>query len=170
MKYFSAKAVLILCATAFAAPCQGWSLEVPKAAAVLELTGSIEKKNRNNMAVFDIEMLESLGLQTTITTTPWDKGQVQFEGVLLSKLLDLVKAQGRTIKVIALNDYTSIVPVDDVRKYSIILALKRNGEYMPVRDKGPLFIVYPFDSHPELKSQVYYARSVWQVRRLEIQR
>jgi hypothetical protein len=58
--------------------------------------------------------------------------------------------------------------MEDVRKYNVILALKRDGEYMPVRDKGPLFIVYPFDSDPELKNRVYYGRSVWQVARLEI--
>lgn len=39
---------------------------------------------------------------------------------------------------------------------------------MPVRDKGPLFIVYPYDSNPEIKSQTYYTRSVWQVARLEV--
>ncbi|MCC2664519.1 MAG: oxidoreductase, partial [Geminicoccaceae bacterium] len=45
--------------------------------------------------------------------------------------------------------------------YPVILALKRDGAYMPVRDKGPLFIVYPYDSSPELKHQNYYSRSAW---------
>jgi hypothetical protein len=66
----------------------------------------------------------------------------------------------------ALNDYTTEIPVDDFTKYNVILALKRDGEYMPVRDKGPLFIVYPYDSDPELRSQKYYSRSAWQVARL----
>ena len=44
----------------------------------------------------------------------------------------------------------------------MILALKRDGEYMTVR-AGPIFIVYPFDSNPDLKVQKYYSRSVWQV-------
>jgi hypothetical protein len=50
----------------------------------------------------------------------------------------------------------------------VLLALKRNGEYMPVRDKGPLFIVYPFDSRPELKHQRFYSRSAWQLARLDV--
>jgi hypothetical protein len=50
----------------------------------------------------------------------------------------------------------------------VILALKRNGEYMPVRDKGPLFVIYPFDSKPELKTQTYYGRSVWQVAKIVV--
>ena len=39
---------------------------------------------------------------------------------------------------------------------------------MPVRDKGPLFIVYPFDSDPALKSRTFYGRSVWQVAKLVV--
>jgi hypothetical protein len=37
---------------------------------------------------------------------------------------------------------------------------------MPVRDKGPLFIVYPYDSDTRLQSQTYYSRSAWQVCKL----
>ena len=43
-----------------------------------------------------------------------------------------------------------------------------DGAYMPVRDKGPLFIVYPYDSDPALKHQVYYSRSAWQVARMVV--
>ena len=70
--------------------------------------------------------------------------------------------------MVALNDYASSIPISDFAAHGVILALKRDGQYMPVRDKGPLFIIYPYDSSPELKSQMYYARSVWQVKRLEV--
>ena len=46
--------------------------------------------------------------------------------------------------------------------------LKRDGEYMTSRDKGPLFIVYPYDSNPDLKNQKFYSRSVWQVAKIEV--
>ena len=39
---------------------------------------------------------------------------------------------------------------------------------MPVTDKGPLFIVYPFDSNPELKHQLFYSRSAWQLNRIVV--
>jgi hypothetical protein len=72
------------------------------------------------------------------------------------------------VKALALNDYVTQIPMEDFAKFGVILALKRDGEYMPVRDKGPLFIVYPYDSRPELKSQTYYGRSAWQLKRLEV--
>ena len=84
----------------------------------------------------------------------------------MSKLLDLVGATGTTVTALALNDYKTDIPLDDFRKYPALLATKRDGAYMPVKDKGPLFIVYPYDSDITLKHQVYYARSAWQVARL----
>jgi hypothetical protein len=108
-------------------------------------------------------------METIVTTTPWYSGKVRFDGVSLSKLMDLVGARGKTAKVIALNDYTTMVPLDDFRKFPVILALKLNGEYMHIRDKGPLFIVYPYDSSPELQNQVYYSRSAWQVSKIIIE-
>jgi hypothetical protein len=86
----------------------------------------------------------------------------------LKKLLDVLEAHGETLVAVALNDYTTEIPITDAAKYKPILALKRNGEYMAVRDKGPIFIVYNYDGDPELKSQKYYSRSAWQVTRIEI--
>ena len=80
-------------------------------------------------------------METIVTTTPWYSGKVRFDGVSLSKLMDLVGAKGKSARVLALNDYTTIVPIDDFHKFPVILALKMNGEYMRIRDKGPLFIV-----------------------------
>jgi hypothetical protein len=40
---------------------------------------------------------------------------------------------------------------------------------MPVSDKGPFFIIYPFDSFEELKNELYYSRSAWQVRSITIE-
>jgi hypothetical protein len=50
----------------------------------------------------------------------------------------------------------------------VLLATKRDGNYMPVRDKGPLFIVYNYDSNGELQHQRFYSRSVWQVARMVV--
>ena len=104
-----------------------------------------------------------------LTTTPWYSGKVRFDGVSLNKLMDLVGAKGKSARVLALNDYTTIVPIDDFDKFPVILALKMNGEYMRIRDKGPLFIVYPYDSSPELQNQIYYSRSAWQVSKIIIE-
>ena len=40
---------------------------------------------------------------------------------------------------------------------------------MSVRDKGPLFIIYPFDESEDLRSERYYSRSAWQLKHLEVE-
>ena len=58
--------------------------------------------------------------------------------------------------------------VGDFARHNVLLALKRNGLYMPIRDKGPLFIVYPYDSDPQLRHQRFYSRSAWQLVRIVV--
>ena len=132
-------------------------LPAPTGKPVLTISGKITNTNEGDTAVFDIAALEKLGNETVITTTPWYSGKVRFDGISLSKLMDLVGAQGKTAKVMALNDYTTEVPVEDFHKFPVI------------RDKGPLFIVYPYDSSAELQNQIYYSRSAWQVSKIIIE-
>ena len=113
-------------------------------------------------------MIERLGMETVVTKTPWYKGAESFEGVRLSRLMQCVGAYGDRVMMSALNDYTSELPLSDFSQYGTLLALKRGGEYMPVSDKGPLFVIYPFDDNPELRQDKFYMRSVWQVSTMEI--
>jgi hypothetical protein len=50
----------------------------------------------------------------------------------------------------------------------MILAHQINDEAIPVKTKGPLFVVYPFDSYPELQAKRYYERSIWQLKALTV--
>jgi hypothetical protein len=93
---------------------------------------------------------------------------VNFEGPLGSAFLDAVGAKGDTLLITALNDYTAEVPIEDFRKWPVILATRMNGEPMPVREKGPIFVIYPFDADPALYNELYFNRSVWQVKSIEV--
>jgi hypothetical protein len=143
-------------------------LPAPAEKPILTISGKIATTNADGTAIFDRPMLEQLGMVSFQTTTPWYSGVTKFEGVPMVKLLAEVGAKGTRLIVSALNDYSSEIPIEDFARYGVILALKRDGEYMPVRDKGPLFIVYPYDSAPELKSQKFYSRSAWQVKSIEV--
>ncbi|GAU85534.1 hypothetical protein BIWAKO_05482 [Bosea sp. BIWAKO-01] len=142
------------------------TLAAPTDKVILTISGKISVTNSGDTAQFDRAALEAMGLMTIETNTPWYSGPQKFEGISLDKLMKSVGAKGDTVQAIALNDYTTEIPLEDFAKYNVILALKRNAEYMPIRDKGPLFIVYPYDSNPELRSQKFYSRSAWQVSKL----
>lgn len=116
-----------------------------------------------------LDQIEAIGSTTITTTTPWHDGLVTFSGVLIRDLLKHVGAVGDMIAVVALNNYRTKIPISDLEKFDPILATKKNGDHMPIHDKGPLFIVYPYDSDDVLKSEVYYSRSAWQVQRITVE-
>lgn len=86
----------------------------------------------------------------------------------MSAVLNAVGANGTTMMVKAINDYVAEVPVDDMIRYPVILATTRDGKKMTVREKGPLFIIYPFDLDPSLQNEKIYNRSVWQVKEITV--
>lgn len=114
---------------------------------------------------YTMPQLEASGLAEVLTSTPWTSGQVAFQGVPLIHLTG--NSGARELTAIALNDYSVSLPVNDIERYGVILATRMSGKPMAIRDKGPLWIIYPLDGYPELNNQRVHARMVWQVRVLE---
>jgi hypothetical protein len=144
------------------------SLAAPTGKVVLEVSGKIANTNDGSTADFDIEMLNALAGRTTVTHSPWYDGTRSFNGPLGASLLAAVGASGTTLKVTALNDYVTEIPVSDFLDHPVILATTLDGEPMSVREKGPIFVIYPFDEQPALNNETYYGRSAWQVKSIEI--
>ncbi len=167
MTSFTRIAALFLLAASAALP--ALALDAPSGKVILTISGKIADKNAADTAMFDLAMLEKLPQQTFTAMTPWDKHPIKFTGPLLRDVLAAAKASGTTIKASAINDYKTSIPMDDAKKFDMILAHKMNGESIPVRTKGPLFIVYPFDSKAELRSATYYDRSAWQLKSMNIE-
>lgn len=151
-----------------ALPAAAGSLAAPKGPVVLTVTGKIGVTNADGAARFDMAMLAALPGRTTETETPWTKGVTRFEGPLGSALLEAVAATGTTLHVVALNDYAVDVPVEDLRKWPVILAIRKDGREIAVRDKGPIFVIYPFDQDASLYNEKIFARSAWQVKSIEV--
>lgn len=145
------------------------ALDKPADKVVLTISGQVSVVNDGKAAAFSMDMLGKLPQHTVSTKSPWYPAGAAFTGPLLRDVLAAAGAKGSKITAVALNDYKTTIPFEDALKHEVILARLMNGKPMPVRDKGPLFIVYPLDSKPELQSQVYYNRSAWQLSRLIVQ-
>jgi hypothetical protein len=70
----------------------------------------------------------------------------------------------------AINDYSVEIPLSDAVEGGPIIAYLMDGEEMSIRDKGPLWVIYPYDSDADFRSEVVFSRSIWQLDRLEILR
>lgn len=163
-------AVLAFWATA--AP--GETLPAPEGDVILTVTGQIAVSNATAedgepKAQFDLAMLEALPATEFTTGTIWTDGAQRYTGVELGSFLEALGAEGRQIEATAINDYSVEIPVSDARAGGPILAYRVDGAAMSRRDKGPIWLIYPYDQNVDYRSETVYSRSIWQLDRLHIE-
>ncbi|WP_413717012.1 molybdopterin-dependent oxidoreductase [Silicimonas sp. MF1-12-2] len=162
--------VHILFSLAFLGTSSAMALEPAKGQVVLTVSGEISAANSRDVAELDLDLLQSIGTVTFQTTTIWTEGVQTFTGVELVDLLKAVGANGRVLRASAINDYSMEIPMSDAVEGGPIVAFLRNGATMSLRNKGPLWIVYPYDEDSDYRSELIYSRSVWQLDRIEVLR
>lgn len=158
--FLTSLCALIMLSGVFGAQAQ---TDAPTGPVILTVTGPDSSE-----ALLDLDMLEGLAQTVTIVETPWYDGSQEFSGPLISDLMAYLDITGSELSFIAQNDYAATMPWSDIESYPVILATRHNGEPMSLRDKGPLFVIYPFDAYPELRNEVTYSRSVWQVKAIRV--
>lgn len=144
------------------------AMDVPSGDVILTVSGTIDATNVDDTAQYDLEMLRALPAASISTTTIWTDGVLMFTGVPLASLLETLGSSGSTLRASAINDYTIEIPVDSLEAEAPILAYEMNGEPMHRRDKGPIWVIYPFDSDPKYRTSQVHSRAVWQLDRIEV--
>lgn len=143
------------------------NLQEPQGPVVLTVTGVSDGVPEGIVAQFDLDSLAELGTAEFGTTTIWTDGHQHFEGTPLANVLARLGITHGTLRATAINDYSVEIPVSSVTSEAPLVAFRRNGKVMPLRDKGPLWLVYPFDSDKDYRTEVIYSRSIWQLDRIE---
>lgn len=113
---------LMIMLVSFVLSTQLWAgeLSVPTGKVLLTLSGNIENTNADGKAIFDTASLEKLGMVSFQTTSRYN-GRTTFTGIPLQKLMDYVGANGSVVKVTALNDYTTVIPLSDFKNTMLSL-------------------------------------------------
>ncbi|MEY1557878.1 oxidoreductase [Yoonia sp. R2331] len=143
-------------------------IQAPEGEVLLTAGGEISVTNVDETLQFDLAALTEMDSTAFETETIWTDGVHTFEGVSLHVFADLVGAEAGTFLAAAINDYTVEIPVSDAVEGGPIIAYFMDGEEMSVRDKGPLWIIYPYDSSADYRSEVIFSRSIWQLDRIEV--
>jgi hypothetical protein len=159
---------LAVCALGVPTTSLGAEASVARERVILTVTGAIAKADVAGRVDFDVSEFEHLGLSRLKTWTPWTDGEIEFEGVWARRLMEAVGARGSEVEARALNDYKEVIPIEDFHSYDVLLALRMNGRLMRARDKGPIWIVYPWSDHPELDDFATREKSVWQLSALHV--
>jgi hypothetical protein len=141
---------------------------MPSGPVILTVGGAVNAANVDDTLLFDYESLSAFDATTIETSTIWTEGTHVFEGVSLHTLVKYLSVTDGIILASAINDYVVEIPVSDAVEGGPIVAYLMDGEKMSVREKGPLWVIYPYDSNSGYRSEVTYTRSIWQLDRLEI--
>lgn len=157
-----------LAAGLFAVAVCGQEARAPAVPTVF-VTGKIQPADSAKGFALTVSVLEKLPQKSFSSNAPWTKAPQTYTGVLLRDLLAHLGATGTQVHATALNDYAITLPVEDARLFDVIVAYKVDGQLIPVRDRGPLLIMYPFDARPELQNRRYYERAIWQIKALSVQ-
>lgn len=157
-----------IAAHCFAWPAVAQDIPAPTGDVILTISGEIDVTNVGETLQFDHATFDALADSEFETSTTWTDGIHRFRGLSLSTLTDLLALSDGTFLATAINDYAVEIPVSDARPGGPIIAYQIDGNVMSVREKGPLWIVYPYDSSPDYRTAVIHARSIWQLDRLVV--
>ncbi len=117
-------------------------------------------------SVADLARIDEVTFETS---TIWTDGIQVFTGVPLAAFVKSLDVSDGELTAMAINDYAISMPVDEALLDGPMIAYLRNGDPMSIRNKGPLWLVYPYDSDPAFQNEVVHARSIWQLDRISIQ-
>lgn len=158
----------LACWVPISALAQTPALAMPQGTVLLEADGAIHRRNAGTTAQFDLAMLDALPQTSFSTTTIWTEGMVSFSGPALMSVLDSIEAEPGQITAIAANEYSIALSPDTVDASYPILATRKNGLPFSLRDSGPIWLIYPFDSYEKYRNDLIYSQSVWQLIRLRV--
>lgn len=130
---------------------------------ILTIQGVLGGIEGTDSVAFGYADLKALPQREIRDDNPWEPGRPAFSGPTLSDVLALVGAQGTVLEMVAINDYRVEIPLGDADLYEPILALDRNGTPMQVRDKGPVWLIYPAAAADDLGQDTMEARMIWQL-------
>ena len=144
-------------------------LAPPAGEVVLTVKGRIAVTNGDGVARLDREQLLAMGTTELRTGTPWTEGVGTFAGVTGTRLLEALGASGTMLRATALNDYKVDIPVSDLSDYPVLLAMALAGKPLSVRERGPVWVIYPWTAFPMLDDRVHRQRAIWQLSEIVVE-
>ncbi|MCC1494993.1 molybdopterin-dependent oxidoreductase [Cognatishimia sp. F0-27] len=150
-------------------PLHAVELPEPRGPVVLTITFSndLSQAAQSGPIALDREAMASLDWQEIVTHTSFTEGPQRFAGPTLASLLEALNIRSGSLRAQAINDYSVTIPVEHAWRHAVLLAMEHNGARMRVRDKGPIWVVYPLEAH-ETDAKPFDHEMIWQLNRLSV--
>ncbi|EHA9278226.1 oxidoreductase [Salmonella enterica subsp. enterica serovar Shubra] len=130
---------------------------------VLSEQSSFELVTNGSKKTITMSNLEELPQFTFRTSTNYT-GEDAFTGVKFDDFIKRYHVNGEKVRVFAWDGYSFSMPLNELKKYNVIIAYKKGGKLMDAESLGPFALVYPRDLFPELNRVDADAKTIWQLR------
>ncbi|MCT7655111.1 molybdopterin-binding protein [Oceanimonas sp. NS1] len=147
-----------------------WGVRAEEAI-VLTISGNIELEGRSHERMdYTLSQLQALPQGEITTAHPWSNTPHTYRGLDLRALLDTLfaHAEVKALYLESLNGFSVVVDWQAVAPYQPLLAWRDNGRLMSRRDKGPLWLMLPYDRVPELQQAKFLHYMAWQLRHIKV--
>lgn len=139
---------------------------------VLSVLGDIKLDGHQyHQLDFTLDELQALPQAEINTITPWTTESHRYRGVDLVLWFNQLFENRRinSITLEALNNFSVTVDWSKIKSFTPVLAWQDNGKVMSRRDKGPLWLMLPFDRVPKLQQAEFLHFMAWQIRVIRVQ-
>ncbi|MGR3463511.1 oxidoreductase [Limimaricola sp.] len=123
---------------------------------------------------FGLKALDALPQVKFDTSTIWTDEINTYSGVPVAVLIeeaglaDRLSDEDAVLELIALNDYRVRIPLAEIEDNLPIVATRVDGRTFSIRDRGPYWLVYPYDRAPEYRTEDTFKRSIWQLTQMVV--
>ena len=148
------------------------SASIPNALHAQQILTLINKRlsNGGSEVSFTRKELAELEQHEITTSTEFTDGASTFRGPRAFEVVDMIGHAGATrLRMIAANEFSVELDIAELKRFGAILALEMDGKRLTMRDKGPIWMIYPMDDYDELQDPFYNSRLIWQLERIEFQ-
>lgn len=148
-----------------------WTAQASAEPVVLTVYGNIELNEQQHTQLdFTLSELQALTQADMTTAHPWSAEPRRYRGVDMISLLNNLFSQKNilSLQLEALNDFSVVVNWDQISSYSPILAWQENKQTMSLRNKGPLWLILPFDQVPQIQQADFLHFMIWQLRVIRV--
>lgn len=171
-------------ALALAAAADAHEIGPPPGAPVVTVTGDITHANRDSIDPFVDRLFGARGesfpegveldltflgrmeqRRRTVRYPSWPR-PVTVEGPLLSEVIAAADPTGSVVVAYSLGGTTTAIPLEEIRRHPIILAIRADDRFLGIGGRGPTWIVYPWDD-PAMASRPEPA-GLWGIYRLDV--
>lgn len=132
----------------------------------IRFSGELLEGTEKRQSVKQIENQFTLFTQNIYN--PWEKESATYSGILVDQLLTKFAKEGvNKIVFKAIDDYQIEMDLNTLKDFQILLVTKQNGEYLEVKDKGPMRIVFPDYDASKKEYEDNLPMWMWMINRIE---